>query len=121
MMNREPMTELMKKLDPSKIEPLEYKILVKYKKPPKKTEGGIYITEMSRQFTLSAEIFAQIIRIGDLAFTNDDGSSWDKKPKENDYVILDKYNGMDVYEDDEWLYKLVNDKEIGAIYKEKNE
>lgn len=98
----------------SGIIPMEYKVLIVPKKIAKKTEGGIYMpddTQEKHQFGVTEGV---IVAVGPIAFTDPD---WLDCPKPGDTILYDKYagNNTSITGKDGEKYKLINDKEIGAI------
>lgn len=95
------------------IRPVEYKVLVKPKKVEEKTAGGIYLPDQARDKEKFAKQEGVLVAVGAIAFTDPD---WLDKPKVGDTVLFDKYAGCTVEGTDGEEYRLINDKEIGAIY-----
>ena len=100
-------------MNTSGIRPCEFKVLVKPKEVKEKTVGGIIIPESAKEKEKYATMEGEVIAVGALAFTNPD---WLDKPKPGDVVLYDKYAGCTVRGTDGYDYKMVNDREIGAIY-----
>ena len=58
----------------------------------------------------------QLVAVGALAFTEPD---WLDKPKVGDWVLYDRYAGSYVNGVDGEEYRIMNDKEIGALWQKK--
>ena len=89
------------------IRPVEYKVLIKPRKVEEKTEGGIFIPDSAKEKEEFAKAEGEIIAVGAIAFTD---PPWLDCPKVGDFVIFDRYAGVEVEE-----YRLINDKEILAV------
>lgn len=103
-------------INPLNIEPIEYKVLLKFIKNSEKTDGGIYLPDSVKEQQDVNNIIGELIKAGDLAFTDDDGDKWKQHPKKGDIVITNKYPGIMIYENESERWFLCNDKEICAIY-----
>ena len=100
----------------SGIEPVEYKVLIKPDEVETKTAGGIYIPDSVKDKAKYAKDEGIVIAIGSNAFTDPD---WDVKPAVGQRVLYDRYAGSNVKSRaDGEDYRLINDKEIGAIINE---
>ena len=95
------------------IRPLEYKVLVKPQKVEEKTAGGIYLPDQIKEKEKFAKQEGILVAVGAIAFTDPD---WLDRPKPGDKVLFDKYAGCTVKGQDGEEYRLINDKEIGAVY-----
>lgn len=96
----------------SGIRPVEYKVLVKPIKVEKKTAGGIILAESAREKEEFAQSKGVLIAAGAIAFTD---PHWLDCPKPGDTILFDKYAGSSVKGLDGETYRLINDKEIGAV------
>jgi len=101
----------------SGIWPVEYKCLVQMMPRTDKTEGGIYIPKSSQekeQVNMDVGIF---VFAGGCAFQDPD---WPKHniPKPGQKVLFDRYAGSIQKGMDGMDYRLLNDKEIGALLEE---
>lgn len=96
----------------SGIKPVEYKVLIKPEAVEKKSAGGIYIPEQVQDKEKYAKERGIIIAVSPNAFTDPD---WIDKPEIGDKVIYDRYAGALVKGNDGEDYRLINDKEIGAV------
>ena len=101
-------------LNPSKIEPTEFKVLIKPKPVDDKTKGGIIIPDSSKEREEFAQIEGQIVAASPLAFTYADWKDA-KPPKVGDRVLFAKYAGALVTGMDGVEYRLANDKDITAV------
>lgn len=95
------------------IRPVEYKVLVKPKAVEEKTAGGIYLPDQIKEKEKFAKQEGVLVAVGAIAFTDPD---WLDRPKVGDTVLFDKYAGCTVKGKDGEEYRLINDKEIGAVY-----
>ena len=102
-------------MNESGIEPVEYRVLILPVEVEQKTKGGIYMPDEA----LDKEKFAQqeglLIAVSADAFTE---PTWLRCPKVGDKVLFDRYAGCTVRGRDGKEYRLINDKEIGAIIHE---
>ena len=94
------------------IRPLEYKVLVKPLEVEEKTKGGIYLPETTKDKEKFAKQEGILIAVGAIAFTDPD---WLDRPKVGDKVLYDRYAGCTVQGKDGNEYRLIADKEIGAV------
>ncbi|MGB1214602.1 MAG: hypothetical protein ACPG4X_14655 [Pikeienuella sp.] len=98
----------------SGIRPLEYKVLVQPDPIQQKTQGGILLPDDTHEREEWAQVKATIVAIGDSAF-----SDWTVRErgllKPGVRVYCAKYQGIVVTGDDGEEYRLLSDKDIGAI------
>jgi len=96
----------------AKIQPCEYKVLVKPYRKEEKTEGGIVIPESTRTQEQKAEVRGTLVAVGGNAFEN-----WrDPVPEPGHEVYFTKYSGIMVPgEEDEDEYRLINDRDLCGI------
>ena len=99
-------------MNESGIRPMEYKVLVKPEEVEEKTKGGIYIPEQAKDKEKFAKQEGVLIAVGAIAFTDPD---WLERPRVGDRVLYDKYAGCTVKGKDGENYRIINDKEIGAV------
>lgn len=99
--------------NPSKLKPVEYKVLVK---PDKVDEmiGSIFIPPSERSRQQLAEVKSTLVAVGGNAF-----SDWQIPiPEPGQKVYIAKYSGIVVKGEDGEEYRLCNDKDIAAIIEE---
>lgn len=94
------------------IRPVEYKVLVKPCEVEEKTVGGLYLPDQARDKEKFAKSEGTIVAVGAIAFTDPD---WLDNPRVGDRVLFDRYAGSLVKDEDGIEYRLINDKEIGAV------
>ena len=96
----------------SGIWPVEYKVLVKPVEVEEKTKGGIILPDSAKEKEKYAQQEGELVAVSADAFTN---PQWLNPPKVGDKVLYDRYAGCTVKGKDGEFYRLVNDKELGAI------
>jgi len=96
----------------SGIRPVEYKVLIEPEAVEAQTKGGIYIPETTQDKEKFARERGRVVAIGSIAFTD---PTWLETPCVGDTVLYDRYAGSMVKGLDGKDYRLINDKEIGAI------
>lgn len=96
----------------SGIRPVEYKVLIRPEEVAAKTEGGLYLPETAKDKEKFAKERGVLVAVGSNAFTEPD---WKDVPMVGDSVLYDRYAGTLVKGKDGKEYRLINDKEIGAI------
>ena len=98
--------------------PIGEKILILPYMAMEQTEGGIHMPDAFKErMQLSAEM-GIIVAIGDDAFTwNADRTRHfgGYKPKVGDHVHYERYAGAVVLGDDNREYRIIEDKQIGAV------
>lgn len=92
--------------------PLEYHVLVKPSEVLSKTSGGVHLPSSSVEQQTHATNEAEIVAIGGLAFTQ---PTWPDAPSVGDKVLMKKYAGTLVTGKDGSKYRIINDKDVGAI------
>lgn len=101
--------------DTSGITPFEFKVLVKQDVMAEKTKGGIIIPDAPLDDQRRATMKGEIIAVSPAAFSY---YNWDDNariPKVGDRVVYARYAGSTIVGKDEVEYRLINDKDIGAI------
>lgn len=102
----------------SGLKPLCDKVLVLCDQPVGKTTGGIIIVDTIKENTGFAATSGVIVAIGDQAFAYDSDRlvHWEgERPKAGDRVVFVKYAGLEYTGRDGLLYRLMQDKSLGAI------
>jgi chaperonin GroES len=100
----------------SGIYPTEYKVLISPRTVEEKTKGGIIIPDQTKERDQFAQMEGALVAVSPLAFSYDDWKGADdKRPKAGDRVLFAKYAGAVVTGKDGKDYRLVNDKDIGAV------
>lgn len=99
--------------NPSKLYPVEYKILVQLDNVADRTSGGIYIPATLRDKQQMMQVQATLIAYGGNAFED-----WEEAPQLGDHVYVAKAAGYMVVGADGEKYQLMNDKDIAAIIRE---
>lgn len=109
----------VKALNPSGINPTEFKVLILPDAAEEITKGGIIIPTEKVDKDKYATTDGTIIAVSHLAFTYATEAEWDgKKPKAGDRVAFAKYAGSRRKGKDGLDYLLVNDKDIVATIEE---
>lgn len=96
------------------IVPAGHRVLVRVEETEKVTKGGIIIADTIADKQTEANIFGEIVAIGDTAWKAfDDGEAW---AKIGDRVAFAKYGGF-VIQDPETgeRFRLLNDEDVTAI------
>lgn len=101
-------------VNPTGILPTEYKVLVLPKEVEEKV-GSIYLPEQVKDRDQHAQVEGTLIAASPLAFTYDGWPEGARLPQPGDRVFYAKYSGAEVEGKDGKKYRLVNDKDIGAI------
>lgn len=102
-------------MNTSGIYPVEYKVLIKPEEVEQQSKGGIFIPDTVKDKEKYAKERGEIVAVGAIAFTDPD---WLHCPKVGDKVLYDRYAGSMVKGADGIDYRLINDKEIGAVLRE---
>ena len=100
-----------------KIQPTEFKVLIKQDKVESQTSGGLYLPDSARDKQQFSVDRGEVVSFGDGFFRDLPGPT----PKVGDRVIFNRYAGslITVVEDSERVdYRLCNDKDICAIMEE---
>lgn len=104
-----------------KIKAPGYRLLVKLKPVEKASKGGIVLVDNYVDKLQQATTLAEVIDIGPSCWWDVDGG----KPWCNigDTVCINKYSYKDVAytdhdDDEESLYKMINDKDVIGVYKD---
>lgn len=104
--------------------PLGDKVLVMPDKLKSASEGGVALPpEMIDRMTLAAET-GTIVAVGEGAFTwNSDRITkfLGRRPQAGDRVFMERYAGQTLMGTDGQFYRLMDDRSIGAINKEKDD
>lgn len=101
----------------SGLHPVEYKVLIRLDDEEERTEGGIWIPRTAAEKAQTAREVGTFIEAGCLAFTDPDWPA-DARPKPGCRVLFDRYAGSVQIGRDKKKYRIINDKEIGALVEE---
>lgn len=114
-------TAMLRKADPnpSGIEPVEYKVLVR----PNKEEGHIelkggfklYKPDETKERDQHATMEGVIVAMSPLAFGYETWPEGARKPQVGDSVVFARYSGLNIKGRDTLEYRLMNDKDIVAV------
>ncbi len=102
-------------MNESGIQPVEYKVLILPEQVDAKTSGGLYWPEQTKEREETAQVRGTLIACGGSAFCDWNGL----KPQIGDKVYVAKYAGIyGVKGKDGKEYRIMNDKDIAAVYTE---
>ena len=108
-------------MNPTGIKPVEYKVLILQDEVEDKSSGGIWLADTTRDRQTEAQDRGTIVEVGGMAFSDWRGI----KPKVGDKVLYDRYAGSAIrFRDKEnkmSVYRLCEDKKVGAVLEEENE
>lgn len=99
----------------SGIVPFEFKVLVKQDVTAEKTKGGVYLPEPAREDQQRAVMKGVIVAMSTAAFSYHNWDKGTRLPQVGDRVVYARYSGSLIVGKDEVEYRLINDKDIGAI------
>ena len=109
-------------VNPTGIQPTEYKVLIEPKAIEEKTSGGIILPDMTKDHEKYSQVEGTIVAVSPLAFTYATKEEWEaagaQPPKPGDRVLHAKFAGVRVKGKDGKEYVLVNDKDITATIEE---
>lgn len=101
----------MRNIDPSKIKPTEFRVLVRLDPVDEKSPGGIIFDEKFRDRQQMAQISGELVAVGGNAFQD-----WaEPVPKVGDRVLIAKYAGDRPPLDEKDVCAVCNDKDVVAI------
>lgn len=101
-------------MNPSGINPTEYKVLIRPRAVEEKSKGGIILPDQHKEREQFAQQEGEIVAASPLAFTYDDWKG-NQPPKTGDVVLFAKYAGFMARGKDGIDYRVVNDKDITAV------
>lgn len=101
-------------IDPSTIQCLEFRILLKVASVEILSSGGIYRPATDIEKELFSKCTAEIISFGDEAFCLPNGEPIANRPVCGDKVMIAKYAGITVRDAEFNLYRFANDKDVVA-------
>jgi co-chaperonin GroES (HSP10) len=105
-------------MNPTKIRPVEFKVLIRVDELKDKSSGGIFLPEVHLEREQIAHDRGELVDLSDMAFSDWTG----RKPEVGQKVIFNKYAGSMIhYQADggpRERYRLCNDKDICAILEE---
>lgn len=108
-------TESAKKAATDNIpEPKGWKILIAMPKLEEKTAGGIYRPDQLKTLEETASILGYVVRVGDLAYKDEDKFKTGPWCKEGDWVVFRSYSGTRLKVMDQ-EFRLLNDDSIDAV------
>jgi chaperonin GroES len=94
--------------------PCGWRILVKVPEVAEKTKGGIILADMTKDNETILTMFAEVVRIGPLAYTRNDMLAGEPWCDPGDTVLISKYAGTRILVDGV-EHKILNDDEIQAV------
>jgi len=102
-------------MNPSGIEPTEYKVLIEQDKVEEKTKGGIILPDEHKDRQQFAQVRGRIVAMSPFAFPYEKDWPDDTKPQPGDRVMFAKFAGADVEGADGKTYRIANDKDVTAV------
>lgn len=96
-------------MNQSKIQPREFKILIKPVTVEEKTSSGIILAAQTQEKEQMAQVRGTLVAVGGNAFED-----WNDAPELGDTVYIAKYAGYIVKGEDGEEYRLCNDKDLCA-------
>lgn len=97
------------------IRPVGYNVLIAVKTAEEVTKGGIILPEDHIDKKEGDAEYGRIISISDMAFTGGDWALLEEKPKCDDVVFFQRYQGREVKGDDGKAYRLIPDEAIYGV------
>lgn len=98
-------------MNPSGLQPVEYKILIDPEEVDQVSAGGIVLATMTTEKEKMAQVRGKLVAVGGNAFEDWKGPI----PKVGDQVYYAKYAGIVVKGRDGREWRLCNDKDLTAI------
>lgn len=98
-------------------EPTGWRILVRPYIPPKKTKGGIYMSDDSQERIALATVCALVIKCGSLCYKDEEKFPEGPWCKEGDWVIFGRYAGSR-FKTELGEVRILNDDEIIGTVKD---
>jgi chaperonin GroES len=114
-----PLIPAIEDCDPG-IRPVEYNVLVAPAMEPEKKGGLILPHEVKERMALAFQV-GRVIAVSPIAFNYDRWPDPDDIPKAGDIVWYARYAGTLVIGRDKRTYRLLKDKDIGAVYESRSE
>lgn len=99
----------------SGISPTEYNVLVKIEEIEETTAGGIILSDETKDRKQAFATTAVILDISPLAFSYERWPEGSRSPQIGDRVVITKAAGVMVEGLDGKDYKLIKDKDVGAV------
>lgn len=100
---------------PSGITPFEFKVLIRPDVQEEKTKGGVYLPQDAREDQQRSIMKGKIEAMSAVAFSYAEWPAGTHLPKAGDRVLYARYAGTEIKGKDDVMYRLVNDKDIGAV------
>lgn len=98
------------------IEPVEYQCLVAMSEFSERTAGGILLTEETKDREAYKASTARLVAVSPLAFTYAEDTAWKlAQPRVGDVVFVGKYPGDEIEGRDGRKYRLIGDRQVGAV------
>lgn len=91
------------------IEPIGHRVLLKMQELAKKTKGGIILPDETRYRLEMAEMYGEIVAMGDEAFI-----THKTKPKVGDVIMIPRNGGL-LYTYEAVEYRIIDDIHIQGI------
>lgn len=102
------------------VSPRGYKLLVRMYSLPDKTSGGLYIPEKDKDLHNSANICAQVLAMGDMAY-NDPKRYSTPWCNVGDWVLIRQYTGTRFHiKGDAAEYRTIDDDNVEAVVSDPN-
>jgi chaperonin GroES len=97
------------------VRPSEFKVLIRPDAMKEKTKGGIIIPEPAREDQQRAVMKGTLVAVSPAAFSYHNWGEGEQIPQVGDRVVFARYSGSLIVGKDDVEYRLINDKDIGAI------
>lgn len=105
--------------NPSGIEPIEYKVLIRpnVEDGVIKLKGGFQLIkpDETKERDQHATMEGMIVRMSPLAFGYEQWPAGSRKPEVGDAVVFARYSGLNITGKDGVEYRLMNDKDVVAV------
>lgn len=97
------------------LQPVEFNVLIAPEVIEEKTKGGIILTDTIKETDRNAAIRGRLVAVSPCAFDYAEWPQGARKPQPGDEVLYGKYAGTLIQGRDGKDYRLLKDRDVGAI------
>jgi co-chaperonin GroES (HSP10) len=107
---------------PANAGPVGWRIMIQDHQPAKVTEGGIHLTDESKDHARYLNYVGKVVEMGPACYQHPKFLKGEPWCKVGDWIVFGRYAGQNIqFKGSETVYRFVNDDEVLAVISDPNQ